>query len=81
VQDKPVTLSVSIQTEKKIKTKNYTVSPLSSSDVARGKGFKQKRLRFGGSGRRFRLIIESPEGAPVWRLTGGVLIASETDPD
>ena len=81
VQDRPVTLSISIQTEKKIKTKTYTVQPLTDAERRNGKGYKQKRLHFGGAGRRFRLIIESPAGSPVWRLIGGVLIVAETDPD
>lgn len=73
------TISISIQTEKKIKTKQYTIKPLSSADISRNKSSKQKKLHFGGSGRRFRLIIESTGGS--WRLIGGILIISEIDPD
>lgn len=70
----PATIQISIQTEKKTKTKRYTVQP-----AAEGKGAKQKRLHFGGTGRRFRIIIESEGG--VWRLVSGIMIVSETDPD
>jgi hypothetical protein len=43
---------------------------------------RQKRLHFGGAGRRFRIIIETEEGntAP-WRLVGGLQLVVETDPD
>lgn len=76
VQSEPVTLSISVQTEKKTKTKHYTIQPVR----AEGKAQRQKRLHFGGTGRRFRLIIEAPAGA-AWRLTSGVLMLSEIDPD
>lgn len=82
VQDKPVTLVFSVQTEKKAKTKKYTVQPLTAIEQANGKNHKMKKLHFGGSGRRFRLIIETEAGndAP-WRLIGGVQMVVETDPD
>jgi hypothetical protein len=44
---------------------------------------KQKRIRFGGTSRRFRLIVETvaaPKGS-VWRLLGGIQMVVETDPD
>ena len=68
----PVALKISMETEKKIKTKEYRVQPAAGNH-------EQKKLRFGGNGRRFRLIIESTGG--VWRMLGGVLILMETDPD
>ena len=76
-----VTLRVSIQTEKKIKTKLYTVRPLTSQDIQNNKNAKQKKIHFGGAGRRFRFIIESPEISPGWRLISGIKIISEIDPD
>ena len=81
VKTAAVALKLSIQTEKKIKTKTFTLSPLTSTQISNNQGFKQKRIHFGGSGRRFRLIIETAAGQPVWRLVGGMLIISETDPD
>lgn len=72
----PVTLTISLQTEKKVKTKLYTVRPSQKT----GEG-KVKRLHFGGTGRRFRLIIESGHSLTPWRLASGVTIKSETDPD
>jgi len=81
VKNTAVPLKISIQTEKKIKTKTFVVQPLTATDLAVPKNHKQKRLHFGGSGRRFRLIIETDAGAACWRLVGGVLIKSELDPD
>lgn len=73
----PVTLDVCIQTEKKIKRKSYTFK----HETKQEKGTKTKRLHFGGNGRRFRLILESPEENAAWRIVGGVQIISEVDPD
>lgn len=78
----PVTFKITIQTEKKAKSKYYTVQPRSAKDLALGKEHKMKRLHFGGSGRRFRLIIETPPGNTIpWRLVGGVHIIAEIDKD
>ena len=71
--DQPAQLCVSIETEKKKKTKTV-VFPASSAHA------RQKRLSFGGSGRRFRLMIESDTAVP-WRIAGGVQIEMETDRD
>jgi len=82
VQNDPVTLVFSVQTEKKIKTKKYTVQPLTAIEKANNKNYKMKKLHFGGSGRRFRLIIETAEGVTApWRLIGGIQIIAEIDPD
>ena len=72
----PVTFRFSIQTEKKIKTKTVTIQPTVDKN-------KQKRIRFGGTSRRFKLIIEALPVSPkaTWRLTGGVQMVVETDPD
>jgi hypothetical protein len=82
VQSEPVTLTISIQTEKKTKTKNYTIQPLTDAQREAHKEHKGKRLHFGGSGRRFRVMIETPEGVTApWRLIGGIQMVVETDPD
>lgn len=72
---RPVDISFGIQTEKKLKTKTITFQP-----PVDGKGAKQRRLVFGGSGRRFRLIIES-KGTEPWSLLGGIQLEAETDTD
>ena len=82
VKTTAVTLTFSIQTEKKTKTKSYTVQPLTSAQIAAGKSHKQKKLHFGGSGRRFRLIIETAASVTApWRLIGGIQMVVETDAD
>ena len=75
-----MTFKFSIQTEKKTKSKTYVVNALTSAQVAAGKGYKQKKLHFGGSGRKFRLIIEVTGGVP-WRLVGGIHMIAEIDKD
>ena len=72
---------MTVQTEKKAKTKVYTVQPLSAQEMANGKEYRQKRMHFGGAGRRFRLLIESAPASPPWRLSGGITVVSELDPD
>ena len=75
VQDEAVEFTISIETEKKTKTKTYTVLPTD-------KEHRMKRLHFGGSGRRFRVIIETAAGVTApWRLLGGLQLVVETDPD
>lgn len=78
-----VTLIVTIQTEKKKKSKSYTITQLTAAEIAAGKQYKTKRLHFGGSGRKFRLIIgcSSNEYGVPWRLVGGIHIVAETDKD
>lgn len=81
VQDDAVTIKFSVQTEKKVKTKSYTIQPLTAIERANHKNYKMKKLHFGGSGRRFRLIIETTGQDGPWRLIGGVGMIVETDPD
>jgi hypothetical protein len=72
----PVTFRFSIRTEKKVKSKTITIQPTIDKE-------KQKRIRFGGTSRRFKLIIEvlSIAKDATWRLTGGIHMIVETDPD
>ncbi len=74
-------LNISVETEKKAKTKTYTIEPLTDEELGKGKHYKQKRLHFGGSGRMFRLVIESEPLSAPWRLAGGITVVSELDPD
>jgi hypothetical protein len=76
VKGAPMTFQFSIQTEKKTKSKFVTVQTTTFKA-------KQRRIRFGGAGRRFRLIIETmnaPQNV-TWRLLGGIQMVVETDPD
>ena len=76
VKGGPVTFRFSIETEKKKKTKTVTVQSTTFK-------VKQKKIRFGGTSRRFRLCIETlniTKGS-VWRMTGGIQMVVEIDPD
>lgn len=68
-------LTIGIQTEKKLKKKTVVILP---PDI--GKQAKQKRLVFGGNGRRFRVLIES-NGKVPWRFLGGMQLEIEIDKD
>ena len=76
VKGGPVTFRFTIETEKKRKSKQVTVQTTTFKA-------KQKRVRFGGSSRRFRFIIETlnQPSHVVWRLIGGIQMVVETDPD
>jgi len=71
----PVEIRLGIETEKKTKMKTLTFNP-----PAEGQKAKQRRVVFGGNGRRFRVLIESNGVAP-WRMIGGMQIEAETDTD
>lgn len=82
VQDTAVQIKISVQTEKKMKSKTYTIQPLTEAQRTNHKEHRGKRLHFGGTGRRFRIIIETEEGVTApWRLIGGIQMVVETDPD
>lgn len=61
-------ITFSVETEKKKKAKTVTFLP-----PAEGKKAKQKRMQFGGNGRRFRLHIDSESETP-WRIIGGIMM-------
>ena len=96
VQDRPVVLRISLQTEKWTKTRFLRVTPASWKGVAwpddlmsgwggplhsSEKQFAPRRLRFNGSARRFRIIIESEENSAPWRIVGGMALSMESDAD
>lgn len=68
--DRECGIDFSICTEKKIRTKRLQAAP----------NMRQKRIRFGGNGRRFRLMIESETEVP-WRIVGGMMMVADTDED
>lgn len=65
-----VAITISIETEKRTKTKSYTLAP----------GGKIKRIRLSNQGRRYRLIFETP-GSVDYTLLGGLQINMEVDED
>ena len=82
VQQDAVTFTITIQTEKKKKTKQYVCKPLTEDQLAVPKEHRMKKLHFGGSGRKFRVIIEVERGNELpWRIIGGIQLVVETDPD
>lgn len=82
VKDEDVTLTISVQTEKKTKTKQYIIHPLTEAQREADKQAKYKRLHFAGTGRKFRVIIECDEGVTApWRIVGGLHLVVETDSD
>ena len=70
-----VALQISMETEKKIKTKTVSFSP-----PVNGGESRQRRIGFGGNGRRIRLRIAS-EAGQKWRIIGGIQLEAETDAD
>ena len=82
VKDTAVEFTITMQTEKKKKTKTYTCNPLTEEQLSVPKEPRMKRIHFGGSGRKFRIIIETAEGVTApWRIVGGLHLIVETDPD
>ena len=66
----PVDITLSIETEKRAKSKTVTIAP----------GGKMKRVRLSNIGRRFRLILETA-GCVEYSLLGGLQIDIEVDED
>ena len=71
----PAVLGVGVETEKRLRLKQVSFAPARKDGAAR-----QKRVAFGGCGRRFRLILES-KGTVPWLLTGGLQAEAELDAD
>lgn len=71
----PVQFKVSLETEKRVKTKMKIISPPAVGEQ------RQTRIHFNGYGRRFRLIFETDANTPQWRLISGVLIAMDIEGD
>ncbi len=71
----PVTLCITLETERRQKTRAVRFAPTPPGSRA-----PQRRIRFGGSGRQFRLTLSSPPGA-AWRVTGGMQVECEVDVD
>jgi len=70
--DEDTELSVSVQTEKKVKTKVLRAGPSYKKRI--------KPIRITNQGREWRLIVEGKAG-PAWRIASGIQIDMETDAD
>jgi hypothetical protein len=73
-------IQVTLQTEKRSKTKMYSIPASSVVSEESAVQSRQKKLTFSANGRRFRLIIRSVR-QPAWRIVGGLLLSMETDVD
>ena len=73
-------IQVTLQTEKRSKTKMYSIPASSVLSEESAVQSQQKKLTFSANGRRFRLIIRSVR-QPAWRIVGGLLLSMETDVD
>ena len=70
-----VWLKIGVETEKGIRFKRIVFQP-----PLPGKHARQRRLTFGGKGRRFRLVLES-QGSVPWRMLGGLQLEAEVEAD
>lgn len=77
VKDQPVWLTFSIQTEKKTMSKRFPIFPVTDPE----RQAKQKKIHFPGFCRRFRIIIETDENSPPWRLVNGIMVVPEIERD
>lgn len=73
VQDTPADFTVTIDTDKKSRSKDVRVYPLKGYEQRMTREAKVVRIPFAGNGRRFRFSIAAKGGA-VWRICGGVVI-------
>lgn len=73
-------LEITLQTEKRSKTKLYRIPAGETGNASPETQSKQKRLSFSANGRRFRLVFRSVN-QPAWRLVGGLQLSMETDVD
>ena len=67
-------ITLSIETENGLKSKTLEVIPADAGKA------KQRCVRLGGEGRRFRLSVSS-NGTVPWRIAGGIQLRAETDAD
>ena len=76
-KSRPVRLKFTLETEFRKKTKEIVVQPILDIAERFNKKSRQKQISFWGTGRRFRLTIESDTGEAVWRLIGGITITAD----
>lgn len=72
--DRPVTLEMTVQTERGEKTKQIVPK------IRNGEA-QQITARFNLKGRRFRWKLSAPINTPCWRIKGGILIVADTAAD
>lgn len=73
VKDKPADFTLTIDTEKGIKSKTVRIYPDMGYEKRMSREAKVVRVPFAINGRRFRMRLLAKGGA-VWRICGGILI-------
>lgn len=73
VQDTPVDFTLTIDTERGIKSKTVRIYPDMGYEHRMSREAKMIRVPFAGNGRRFRMRLQAKGGVP-WRICGGILI-------
>ena len=73
VRDKPVDFTITIDTDKKSRSKTVRIHPLLGYEQRMQQEAKTVRIPFAGNGRRFRVSIQASGGA-AWRICGGAVI-------
>ena len=81
VQDKPVDLTITLDTDRKRTQKTVRIQPLLDIEQYYHRDFKRVCVHIPGGGRRFRLMITSGPNSPVWRLTGGIKTVADITGD
>lgn len=73
VRDRPVEFEITIDTDKRSRSKTVRVYPITGYEERMHYEAKTIRIPFAGNGRRFRVTIKADGGA-AWRICGGVVI-------
>lgn len=77
VQERPVDLTITLDTDKKRKTRTVRIHPLLEVEKYYHREARPVCIHIPGGGRRFRLTISAEAGQPVWRICGGVMIVAD----
>ena len=78
VGDHPVDFDITIETEKGKRTKEVRAHPLLKVEERFGQYEKTIRVNFpGNSCKRFRVILETHKGSPVWRIPNGFICTAD----
>ena len=77
VQQHPVDLTITLDTDGRRREKTVRIHPLLEIEQYYHREAKPICVHIPGGGKRFRLIISTPENSPVWRLCGGIMTVAD----
>lgn len=77
VQTDPVDLTITLDTDNKRREKTVRIHPLLEVEQYYHREAKPICINIPGGGKRFRLIISTPENSPVWRICGGIMTVAD----